>query len=70
MEGRFCVLSDTEDFQTLLSNNATNLRFERYDTLHMYIKLYCVDVAQQCMVVVIITRVVASHYGAEDANTN
>lgn len=34
MEGRFCVLSDTEDFQTLLSNNATNLRFERYDFIY------------------------------------
>lgn len=59
MEGRFCVLSDTEDFQTLLSNNATNLRFERYDSL--YPKSYNVS-SWQCMVVNI-SFGVASHLG-------
>ncbi|TKS86551.1 hypothetical protein D9C73_020668 [Collichthys lucidus] len=33
MESRFCVLSDTEDLQTLISNTENNLHFERSKTL-------------------------------------
>lgn len=29
MESTLCVLSDNEDFQTLVSNTANNLHFER-----------------------------------------
>lgn len=68
MEGKFCVLSDTEDFQTLLSNNATNLRFERYDALYIQIALCYIDVARQCrvVVVVIIIRIVAFRGGRRE----
>lgn len=30
MESRFCVLSDTEDLQMLISNTAANLHTERW----------------------------------------
>ncbi|XP_042356504.1 uncharacterized protein C14orf28 homolog isoform X2 [Plectropomus leopardus] len=33
MESRFCVLSDTEELQTLISNTENNLHFERSKTL-------------------------------------
>ncbi|XP_056248758.1 uncharacterized protein C14orf28 homolog isoform X2 [Seriola aureovittata] len=33
MESRFCVLNDTEDFQTRISNTENNLHFERSKTL-------------------------------------
>lgn len=70
MEGRFCVLSDTEDFQTLLSNNATNLCFERYDAFYAQLILCNIDVARQCRVVVILIRGVALHFEVEHANIN